>query len=368
MARAAPSEAAQSCCLKRSASSRSSARCRPMTMSPPGGAGRDPCLLGENGAGKSTLVKIIYGSLQPTAGEIQLAGQAGDDRQSGRGAQARHRHGVPAFLPVRSADASPRTSPSRCPANLRPRRRCRRRSPRSPRNTACRSNLRRPSRDLSVGERQRIEIVRCLLQEPKLLIMDEPTAVLTPQEADQLFRDLERLAARRLCGALYLASPRRGEAALPHGDHPAPRQGGGPCRSAQGNSGEPRAAHGRRRHCTSCGRQGGAQIGHRASCSIVSICGRTGRFAVGCKDCRWMCTAAKSSAIAGVAGNGQSELFDAISGERSLARAEALSSSMAQPAGDLGRERSAQAGRGFRARGAPWPRRRPGFTLRRMSC
>ena len=42
--------------------------------------------------------------------------------------------------------------------------------------------------DLSVGERQRIEIVRCLLQEPKLLIMDEPTAVLTPQEADQLFR------------------------------------------------------------------------------------------------------------------------------------------------------------------------------------
>ena len=48
--------------------------------------------------------------------------------------------------------------------------------------------------DLSVGERQRIEIGRCLLQEPRLLIMDEPTAVLTPQEADQLFVTLRRLA------------------------------------------------------------------------------------------------------------------------------------------------------------------------------
>jgi ABC-type uncharacterized transport system ATPase subunit len=47
--------------------------------------------------------------------------------------------------------------------------------------------------DLSVGERQRIEIVRCLLQEPDLIILDEPTSVLTPQEADRLFETLERL-------------------------------------------------------------------------------------------------------------------------------------------------------------------------------
>ena len=58
--------------------------------------------------------------------------------------------------------------------------------------------------DLSVGERQRIEIVRCLLQEPKLLIMDEPTAVLTPQEADQLFIVLARLA-REGCAVLYIS-------------------------------------------------------------------------------------------------------------------------------------------------------------------
>src|SRR5262249_43644631 len=49
--------------------------------------------------------------------------------------------------------------------------------------------------DLSVGERQRIEIVRCLLQNPQLLIMDEPTSVLTPQEVDGLFGTLRRLSA-----------------------------------------------------------------------------------------------------------------------------------------------------------------------------
>src|SRR5690606_1242827 len=49
--------------------------------------------------------------------------------------------------------------------------------------------------DLSAGERQRVEIVRCLLQDPKLLIMDEPTSVLTPQEVEILFRTLRQLSS-----------------------------------------------------------------------------------------------------------------------------------------------------------------------------
>ena len=55
-----------------------------------------------------------------------------------------------------------------------------------------------PSRlvgDLSAGERQRVEIIRCLLQDPKLLIMDEPTSVLTPQEVEILFKTLRQLSA-----------------------------------------------------------------------------------------------------------------------------------------------------------------------------
>src|SRR6201999_326619 len=58
--------------------------------------------------------------------------------------------------------------------------------------------------DLSVGERQRIEIVRCLLQNPKLLIMDEPTSVLTPAEVRTLFVTLRRLAAEG-CSILYIS-------------------------------------------------------------------------------------------------------------------------------------------------------------------
>src|SRR3954451_19760476 len=56
---------------------------------------------------------------------------------------------------------------------------------------------------LSVGERQRIEIVRALLLDPKLLIMDEPTSVLTPQEVTQLFETLRSLAAGG-CSILYI--------------------------------------------------------------------------------------------------------------------------------------------------------------------
>ncbi len=59
---------------------------------------------------------------------------------------------------------------------------------------------------LSVGERQRIEIIRVLLQKPRLLIMDEPTSVLTPQEVDVLFATLRRLAVGGLSHSLHLAT------------------------------------------------------------------------------------------------------------------------------------------------------------------
>jgi general nucleoside transport system ATP-binding protein len=89
--------------------------------------------------------------------------------------------------------------------------------------------------DLSVGERQRIEIVRCLLQEPKLLIMDEPTSVLTPQEADELFVTLA--AGLEGCSILYISHKLEEVRALCHTRHdPAPRQGGGHLRPAEETS------------------------------------------------------------------------------------------------------------------------------------
>ncbi len=182
-------------------------------------------LLGENGAGKSTLVKIIYGALQPTSGELRWKGRTVIIANPGGGAQARHRHGVPALLAVRGADRRRKYLPCHA-GRLRSRRAVRRRSPPVSREYGLPLEPSATVGDLSVGERQRIEIVRCLLQEPKLLIMDEPTAVLTPQEADQLFLVLERLASEG-CAVLYISHRLEEVKRLCHvGHHPAPWQGG----------------------------------------------------------------------------------------------------------------------------------------------
>ncbi|MDD9926398.1 MAG: ATP-binding cassette domain-containing protein, partial [Rhodospirillaceae bacterium] len=159
-------------------------------------------LLGENGAGKSTLVKIIYGSLQPTEGQLLWKGKPvsianpAAARALGIGMVFQHfslfdsltvLQNVALALPPNSkmAELSQRIESVSADYGL----------PLQPDALVA---------DLSVGERQRIEIVRCLLQEPQLLIMDEPTAVLTPQEADRLFVTLRRLAEEG-CAILYIS-------------------------------------------------------------------------------------------------------------------------------------------------------------------
>jgi ABC-type uncharacterized transport system ATPase subunit len=148
-------------------------------------------LLGENGAGKSTLVKTIYGLIQPSDGEMRWQGEkmvlSGPSEARARGIGMVFQHfslfdnltvaenvalgldGTESFK-----DMSARLEQVSKLYGL----------PLDPRREVW---------QLSVGERQRIEIVRALMQNPKFLILDEPTAVLTPQEADQLFIVLERL-------------------------------------------------------------------------------------------------------------------------------------------------------------------------------
>src|SRR6516164_4533317 len=150
-------------------------------------------LLGENGAGKSTLVKAIYGLIQPSAGEIRWQGKpivlSGPAEARGRGIGMVFQHfslfdnltvaeNVALGLDGRESfkDMSARLEQVSKTYGL----------PLDPKRQVW---------QLSVGERQRIEIVRALMQNPKFLILDEPTAVLTPQEADQLFVVLGRLKA-----------------------------------------------------------------------------------------------------------------------------------------------------------------------------
>ncbi|MFP6729731.1 MAG: ATP-binding cassette domain-containing protein, partial [Alphaproteobacteria bacterium] len=159
-------------------------------------------LLGENGAGKSTLVKMIHGVLHPDRGSLEWDGapvRINDPRAArklGIGMVFQHfslfeamtvnenialgmdQPGDMASLATRvrqiSADYGLPLDPDRSVYSL------------------------------SVGERQRIEIVRCLLQNPKLLIMDEPTSVLTPQEVERLFETLRQIASEG-CSILYIS-------------------------------------------------------------------------------------------------------------------------------------------------------------------
>ena len=150
-------------------------------------------LLGENGAGKSTLVKTIYGLIQPSEGEMLWQGEkmvlSGPSEARSRGIGMVFQHfslfdnltvaenvaleldGKESFKGM-SARLEQVSNVYGLPLDPR-----------------------REVWQLSVGERQRIEIVRALMQDPKFLILDEPTAVLTPQEADQLFVVLNRLKA-----------------------------------------------------------------------------------------------------------------------------------------------------------------------------
>ena len=150
-------------------------------------------LLGENGAGKSTLVKTIYGLIQPSEGEMRWQGEkmvlSGPSE-----ARAAASAWCSSISRCSTISPSPRTSRSASTAR-NPSRTCRRGLSRSRSVYGLPLDPRREVWQLSVGERQRIEIVRALMQDPKFLILDEPTAVLTPQEADQLFIVLERLKA-----------------------------------------------------------------------------------------------------------------------------------------------------------------------------
>jgi general nucleoside transport system ATP-binding protein len=155
--------------------------------------GQIHALLGENGAGKSTLVKTIYGLIRPSAGELRWQGKpvvlAGPAQARALGIGMVFQHfslfdnltvaenvalGLDGGESFKAMSARLDQVAHAYGLPLDPR---------------------REVWQLSIGERQRIEIVRALMQNPKFLILDEPTAVLTPQEADQLFIVLERLKA-----------------------------------------------------------------------------------------------------------------------------------------------------------------------------
>jgi simple sugar transport system ATP-binding protein len=159
-------------------------------------------LLGENGAGKSTLVKIVYGILRPDSGTMHLNGEVyapskpAEARDKGVGMVFQH---FSLFDGLSVAENIALGVSARLAGK-----RLRDRIASLSSAYGLRLDPDRLVGTLSVGERQRIEIVRCLLQQPKLLIMDEPTSVLTPQEVEALFGTLRRLVSEG-CSILYIS-------------------------------------------------------------------------------------------------------------------------------------------------------------------
>src|SRR5271165_4147066 len=270
-------------------------------------------LLGENGAGKSTLVKTVYGLIQPSEGEMLWQGNrmvlSGPSEARARGIGMVFQHfslfdnltvaeNVALGLDGKESfkDMSARLQQVSNVYGL----------PLEPKREVW---------QLSVGERQRIEIVRALMQNPKFLILDEPTAVLTPQEADQLFIVLERLKAegrailyishkleevKRLCDtATILRGGKKVSTCNPKAETAASL-----ARMMVGaNIGEVKAASGR-------GPAVPRLVIYRLSMQPDDPHGtRLDNVSLEVRGGEVM-------GIAGVAGNGQDELFSALSGER----------------------------------------------------
>jgi general nucleoside transport system ATP-binding protein len=283
-------------------------------------AGEIHALLGENGAGKSTLVKIIYGVLQADQGQMTFDGKSYQP-VSPAAARARGVGMVFQHFAVFEALTVAENVALGLPGQL-PDAKLRRQIVDVSHTYGLDIDPVRVVGTLSAGERQRIEIVRCLLQDPRLIIMDEPTSVLTPNEAARLFVTLRQLAAEGRA-ILYISHKLEEIRAL--------------CSRATILRGGRRMAECDPRLTTAkelAEMMLGATLAPpvradrlagpiRISVKAVS-CPATEAFGTALHDIAFDVRGGEILGIAGIAGNGQGELMDVLIGERTTGRADAV--------------------------------------------
>ena len=275
-------------------------------------AGEVHALLGENGAGKSTLVKMIYGLVKPDSGSMKLNGETFEPadprgaRAAGIGMVFQHFSLFEALTVAENIALGMENPPK--PRELS-------RQIREVSETyGLPLNPDRTVGTLSAGERQRVEIIRCLLQNPRLLVMDEPTAVLTPQEVEILFTTLRKLSAEGTA-ILYISHKLEEIRALC--ERATILRGGKVVETC-----DPRQQTARALAEMMVGKsfatatRNTREVGEPMLAIENLSLKASSAFGTSLKDVSLTVSAGEILGIGGVAGNGQDELLAALSGER----------------------------------------------------
>lgn len=268
-------------------------------------------VLGENGAGKSTMMKIIYGAVQPDEGSIRWNGQPvtvkspAEARRLGISMVYQHfslfdtlTAAENVWLGLDKSMALPAVT---------------KRIGEVAHAYGLDVDPLRPVHSLSVGERQRVEIVRALLTDPQLLILDEPTSVLTPQAVDKLFVTLRALAAKGT-SILYISHKLDEIRALCH--HCTVLRGG----KVMGEVDPARETNASLSRLMIGAEPPALNHAPRAPGPVVLQVQRLSLptadpFGVALEDVSLRVHAGEILGVAGVSGNGQQELLAALSGE-----------------------------------------------------
>ena len=317
-------------------------------------AGSVHALLGENGAGKSTLVKCVVGYQRPDAGSVLIDGRERDiatpaaARALGLGMVYQHftvvpgmtvaenlliaRGALPAIVPWKAVRAELEAFMATAPFQLA---------------------LDALPSQLSAGEKQKLEILKQLFLKPRLLILDEPTSVLTPQEADEVLGALRERAHAGQCSVLMITHKFREVLAfaddvtvLRRGRLVASRAVAGAQAAdlASAMVGDDPAARGEASDSAPLQRDPSPPGAVRLALQALSVAGDRGEKAVDQLDLE--VRAGEIVGIAGVSGNGQRELMEALAGQRPRAGGQVL------VAGQRYRATRAQ-NRRFKVRGLP---------------